>query len=140
MAFQPLSLARGACQLRRVTYSRALLFIKLVAVLGYAGGLAAGFVSSSLVERRRAVHRIASPALVVVWLSGVLLTMEQSIPLTEAWIAGGLLLSLASQLALVHSVTRDVRTTRSFLAAAMPLVAILYLMVFRPTWGHGGSP
>jgi hypothetical protein len=123
------------CQAEPVTYSRVLLVIKLVAVLGYAGGLAAAFMPASLLERRRAVHRIASPALLVVWLSGVLLTLEQSVPITEAWIAGGLALSLASQLALVRSVTRDLRTTRSFLAAAVPLAAVIYLMVFRPTWG-----
>jgi hypothetical protein len=122
-----------------VTYSRVLLVIKLVAVLGYAGGLAAAFAPSSLAERRRVVHRVASPALLVVWLSGVLLTLEQSIPITEAWIAGGLALSLASQLALVKSVTRDVRTPRAFLGAVLPLVAVIYLMVFRPTWS-GGSP
>lgn len=124
-----------------MTYSRVLLLVKLVAVLGYAGGLVAAFVSAAPAERKRAVHRIASPALLVVWLSGVLLTMEQSVPLTEAWIAGGLVLSLASQLALVHSVVRERRSAGAFLAAALPLAAVLYLMVFRPTWhGWGAEP
>jgi hypothetical protein len=117
-----------------VTYSRVLLLIKLVAVLGYAGGLVAAFVSSAPAERKRAVHHIASPALVVVWLSGVLLTLEQSVPFTEPWIAGGLVLSLVSQLALVHSVTRDLQSRGAFFAAALPLAAVLYLMIFRPTW------
>jgi hypothetical protein len=128
-----------ACQACLVTYSRVLLVIKLIAVLGYAGGLVSAYVSASLAERKHAVHRVASPSLVVVWLSGIMLTMEQSVPITEAWIVGGLVLSLASQLALVHSVTRDQRSARSFLTAALPLAAVVYLMVFRPTW-QGVAP
>jgi hypothetical protein len=52
---------------------------------------------------------------------------------------GGLALSLVSQLALVRSVARDLRTRGAFFSAALPIVVVLWLMVFRPTW-HGVAP
>jgi hypothetical protein len=115
-------------------YYRLVLVLKFVGVLLYAGGLIASFVASSLAERRRAVHAVASPGLLLTWIAGYLLTLEQQIPLTEAWTLGGLFCSLASQLALVNSVSRDRRTPGAFLAAFVPLLAVLVLMVFRPTW------
>lgn len=117
-----------------MTYYRVVLLLKFIGVLLYAGGLVASFVASSLPERKRAVHAVASPGLVLTWGAGYLLTLEQHIPLTEAWILGGLLCSLASQLALVHGVSRNRRTIGAMLAACVPLLAVLVLMVFRPTW------
>ena len=113
---------------------RLILLLKLVGVLLYAGGLIAAFVSTSLKERKRAVHAIASPGLVVTWVGGYLLTTQLHLPLTELWIIGGLVFSLISQLALVYSVSRDRRTVPAFLAAAIPLLLVVALMVFRPTW------
>ncbi|WNG34995.1 hypothetical protein F0U60_16220 [Archangium minus] len=116
-----------------LTY-RMLLLVKFVGVTLYAGGLIGGFVATALVERKRAVHAIASPGLVVTWLTGYLLTTQLHLPLTELWILGGLLLSLVSQLALVYSVSRDRRTVSAFLATFVPFFLVLVLMVFRPTW------
>jgi hypothetical protein len=113
---------------------RVILLFKLLGVLLYAGGLLAAFVSTSLKERKRAVHAIASPGLALTWAGGYLLTIQLHLPLTELWILGGLVLSLVSQLALVHSVSRDRRSVPAFLAAAIPLFGALALMVFRPVW------
>ena len=113
---------------------RLILLFKLVGVLLYAGGLIAAFVATSLKERKRAVHAIASPGLVLTWAAGYSLTTQLHLPLTELWILGGLGLSLVSQLALVHGVSRDRRTVPALLATAIPLFLVLALMVFRPTW------
>jgi hypothetical protein len=113
---------------------RFLLLLKFVGVALYAGGLIASFLTSDLQERKRAVHNVASPGLLLIWVVGYLLSTEISVPLTECWILGGLVLSLASQMALVRSASRDRRTVGSVLAAAIPLLLVLVLMVYRPTW------
>ena len=117
-----------------MAYYRVILLIKLVGVLLYAGGLIGSFVATSLVDRKRAVHSIASPGLVITWTAGYLLTTQLHLPLTELWILGGIVLSLASQLALVYSVARDRRTASALVTSVGPLFLVLVLMVFRPTW------
>jgi len=121
-----------------LTY-RLLHLAKFVGVILYGGGLIASFVATSPVERRRAVHSVASPGLVITWIAGYLLTMKLHIPLTELWILGGLVFSLLSQLTLVHSVTRQPRTLASFACAFGLLLLVLLLMVFRPSWESIGS-
>jgi small neutral amino acid transporter SnatA (MarC family) len=116
-----------------LTY-QLLLLVKFIGVVVYGGGLVAAFLSTSLPERKRAVHRVASPALLVIWVAGFFLTLELGVSLLELWIIGGLVLSFVSQGALVRSVTRDTRSVSAFLFAACPLVLVLALMVFRPTW------
>lgn len=111
-----------------------LLVLKFVAVLAYAGGLTARFVADGAAARRRAVHGIASPALVVVWLTGWGLTQVSGTPLSELWVLAGLVLSLVSQLALVYGVARDVRALPAFVAATLPLLLVLLAMVYRPRW------
>jgi hypothetical protein len=110
-----------------------LLFVKLVSVAVYAGGVVAAFVASAPAERKRAVHAIASPSLVVMWIAGYLLSSLLYVPISEAWIALALPLSLVSQLALVRSVSRP-RNLAGFLATTVPWLAAVALMVFRPTW------
>lgn len=111
-----------------------LLVLKFVAVLAYAGGLTARFVAEGAPARRRAVHGIASPAIVLVWLTGWGLTQVSGTPLSELWVLAGLVLSLVSQLALVYGVARDVRPLPAFLAATVPLLLVLLAMVYRPRW------
>ncbi|ADO68323.1 hypothetical protein [Stigmatella aurantiaca] len=118
-----------------LTY-RLLLLLKFAGVILYGGGLIGSFAATALADRKRAVHAIASPGLVVTWFAGYLLTTQLLIPLTEFWILGGILLSLVSQLALVYSVSRDRRTVATFAAAFFPLFLVLALMVFRPTWSE----
>lgn len=113
---------------------RLLLVLKLVSVLAYGGGLVAAFVASAPEERRRAVHKIASPALLAIWVTGYGLASMLGISLMELWLMAALVLSLASQIALVRAVSKDERSRADFWAATVPLVVVVMLMVFRPTW------
>lgn len=112
---------------------RLLLLVKLLAVLGYAGGLGAGLLTSSLPERRRAVHAVASPALAVVWLTGYALCEQLGVGLGELWVLGGLCGSFVSLAALVASLHAARRSTSAALSV-FALGAVLALMVLRPTW------
>jgi hypothetical protein len=116
---------------------RLLLVLKFMGVLTYAGGLTAAFLSDAPLTRRRAVHQIAAGGLLVTWLTGyALVTQSGQHPggLGELWVSGGLGLSLVSYLALIHSVTHGSRTPLVFACAAGPLLLVVTLMVFRPTW------
>lgn len=112
---------------------RWLLFIKLAAVLVHAGGVLASLLSSSLSERRRAVHRVASPALLVVWLSGYGLAYAQGLSLGELWLLGGLCGSFVSLCALIIGLHVPRRALTGAVASGA-LGLVLALMVFRPTW------
>lgn len=111
-----------------------LLVLKFVAVLAYAGGLVARFVADGAAARKRAVHAIASPAIVVVWLAGWALAELGGTSIGELWIVLGLVLSLVSQLALVYGVARPVRPLPALLAALVPLLLVVVAMVYRPRW------
>ncbi|NOK34215.1 hypothetical protein HMI49_13515 [Corallococcus exercitus] len=113
---------------------RLLLLLKFVGVVLYGGGLVGALVATTSQDRKRAVHAIASPGLVVTWTAGYLLTLQFQLALTEAWILGGLSLSLVSQLALVAMATRERRTLTGALMAAVPFFLVLVLMIFRPRW------
>ena len=113
---------------------RLVLVMKLAAVMVYGGGHVASLVASSADDRRRAVHKVASPALLAIWTTGYALVSMIDIALTELWVVAALALSTLSHVALVHRVQRDRRTAGSFLVAAVPLAAVVALMVFRPTW------
>ncbi|AKV00597.1 hypothetical protein AKJ09_07260 [Labilithrix luteola] len=113
---------------------RIVLVLKLVSVLAYGGGLVAAFVASAPEERRRAVHKVASPALLAIWVTGYGLASMLRISLMELWLLGSLVLSLASQIALVRAVAKPERSRADFWAATVPLVLVVMLMVFRPTW------
>ena len=117
-----------------VTVYHWLHLLKFIGVISFGGGMVGSFVASTLADRKRAVHGVASPGLAVTWVAGYLLTLQLRVPLGELWVLGGLLLSFAAQLALLHSVARDERRLASRLGAAVPLVLVLVLMVFRPTW------
>jgi hypothetical protein len=112
---------------------RLLLLVKLVAVLAYAGGLGAGLLAGALRERRRAVHRVASPALAVIWLTGYALSERLRVGLGELWVVGGLGISFISLASLVASLHVARRRWVGALAV-VALVVVLSLMVFRPTW------
>ncbi|NOK16313.1 hypothetical protein [Corallococcus carmarthensis] len=113
---------------------RLLLLLKFVGVVLYGGGLVGALVATGSLERKRAVHAIASPGLVVTWTAGYLLTLQLNVALTEPWVLGGLSLSLVSQLALVAMATRERRTVVGALLAAVPFFCVLVLMIFRPRW------
>lgn len=113
---------------------RLLLLLKFVGVVLYGGGLIGALATTSPLDRKRAVHAIASPGLVVTWTAGYLLTLQLNLALTEPWILGGLSLSLVSQLSLVAMASRERRTWAGALLAAVPFFFVLVLMIFRPRW------
>ena len=115
---------------------RVLLFVKFAGVLAYASGLGAALLSVSLRERKRAVHAIASPGIVVVWAAGYGLSTQLAIPLTECWIISGLLLSLVSLMGLIYGVSRAGHSAVAAGVSIVALLAVLIVMVFRPTWSH----
>lgn len=133
---RPLAWMRGVAQARAavsLALYRLLLLVKLLAVLGYAGGLGAGLLAGSLPERRRAVHRLASPALAVTWLTGYALCERLGVGLGELWVLGGLCGSFVSLAALVASL--HVASRRwSGAVSVVALAVVLSLMVFRPAW------
>lgn len=106
----------------------------MLAVLAYAGGLVGRFLATDPAMQKRAVHAIASPAIVVVWISGLGLCEVTSVPFSEAWVIAGMALSLLSLMALIYSVARPVSTRAGLAAAAIPVVITLVLMLYRPTW------
>lgn len=117
-----------------LTYYRVLLVLKLAGVLVYAGGLTASLLASSPEQRRRAVHAVASPGLLAIWLAGYLLANHAGVALTELWVLGGLVLSLGSQMALVYRAARAEAGALSAVSSVAPVAIALVLMVFRPTW------
>ncbi len=136
MAFRPLVRTRESPHAPAAVpflLYRVVLLVKLLGVLGYAGGLGAGLLAGSLPERRRAVHGLASPAIVVVWLSGYVLAERLNTQLTELWVLGGLCGSVVSLGALVVSLHTAGRGWASAVAVGA-LALVLCFMVFRPTW------
>lgn len=107
---------------------------KFLGVSAYAGGMVGAFFATEPELRRRAVHRVASPALLVTWVAGYALTTMTGTSMMEAWTMGGLVFSLVSQMALVRLASRPA-TRRADVAVAMGAFGVVLLfMVFRPTW------
>ncbi len=113
---------------------QAVLVLKLLSVMGFAGGVVAAFTSADLETRKRAAHRVASPALLATWGCGYLLAGIAHWPLGELWVVGGLASSVIANAVLVICVTRDLRGTGAFMSVAVPIVFTVVLMVFKPTW------
>lgn len=110
-------------------------FLKLLAVLGYAGGVTAALLARDLDTRRIAVHRVASPALLGVWVGGYLLADTLMLRLREPWLAGAFALTFVAQGALTWSVAAEGRRRPAVAAVILGAVtATLGLMVWRPTW------
>lgn len=112
---------------------RFLLLAKFAGVLLFAGGAVAALAGPDRASRHRATHRIASPGLLLTWLFGYLLVEASGVPLTELWVTGGLVLSLAAHVVLVAAVDRDDRRGPAIAVAGLLLV-ILALMLWRPQW------
>lgn len=116
------------------TAYHAALLIKFTGVVLFAGGMFASFVATGLPERKIAVHRIASPGLLLTWLGGAGAAELTAVPLTEAWIIGGLIFSFLSMTGLVIGVSQEKKSKGWVLFATLPLLIVLVLMVSRPTW------
>jgi len=112
-------------------------FVKFAAVVAYSGAVGIGLWAREEQARRRCVHRIASPTLLLVWAMGYLLTLVRGVALSEAWVLGGFGASLACHLALIRT-TRSACVSsaqRALVAASLGLT--LGFMTFRPTWWRG---
>jgi len=108
--------------------------LKFIALLTYVGASAASWTATSPRERRRAVHGIASPALVAVWMAGYALAWLRGTSPFELWTLGGLLLSLGANLSLIQAAVTGARTRWVVARYAIPLGLTIVLMVLRPKW------
>ena len=110
-------------------------FCKLLAVLMLTSGTVGAFVSRDLTDRRRFAHWLAGPGFGLTWILGFVLASVEGVSFGEPWISGSLLLSLVSQHAVLYSVGKEGRRTRTAVALAlMPLLATLALMSWKPSW------
>lgn len=119
-----------------MTAHQMLLTVKLLAVMGFAGGAIASFVSEDPLTRRRAVHGIASPALVVVWLCGYALLHLMGLPLGECWVSVSLGLSVITNTVLAVAAARGWRAPPVMLLVATLITVIVMLMVAKPRWAQ----
>jgi hypothetical protein len=119
-----------------VTLYQFLLVLKLLAVLGFAGGIVGAFVSNEPLDRKRAAHHVASPSLLVVWVTGYLLLHLSGGSPMELWTLGGLVLSLLANVLLGMCVATGRRGLGPFLGVAAPVICAVFLMVLRPTWAQ----
>jgi hypothetical protein len=106
---------------------------KFCAVLAYAGATGAALLGSDLESRRHAAHRVAGPALLVVWLLGYAAIASLRQPLTQRWVIGSMVLSCLGQLSLSYSVSGPAKRTLAGVAGVLvPLGLVVALMVWRP--------
>jgi hypothetical protein len=117
-----------------VTSYTYLLVAKMLSVLAFAGGTGAALLAADRDTRRRAVHRVASPALVCTWVVGYLLAGRIATPLSELWPLAGFVLSLLALLILIHMTSRDRAGALSATAALVCIAAVIFVMIVRPTW------
>ena len=123
-----------------VLFYQLILIPKFCGVLLFAGGLGAAFSPLTLVQRKLAVHRVASFGLLLTWLCGLGAAEIIGLAPSELWIIASLVLSTLAQGVLVWSVLREGRRTPAvFAAAVLPLALTLVFMVVKPTWAwaHG---
>jgi len=115
---------------------QVLLVCKFLSVMGFAGGATAAFLTKEVSERKRAVHHVASPCLLAVWLAGYALLILRGWPLFELWIIGSLALSLSANVALGYCAARGRRDLAAFAGVVAPVAVTVGLMVFKPTWAQ----
>lgn len=114
-------------------------FLKFVSVFAYGASVGVALSPVEVALRKKAVHTLASPALLSTWIAGYLLTLYRGTPLTEVWVLGGFLISTFGQLVLVRT-TRSRRVTPQQRVLILgSLFLTLLCMVFRPTWGRMGG-
>lgn len=120
--------------LHRMTLYAMVRILKFIALLTYVGASTASLTASSHRERRRAVHGIASPALMAVWVAGYTLAWLRGTSPFELWTSGGLLLSLGANLSLIQAAASGARTRWVVARYAIPVGLAIVLMVLRPKW------
>ena len=133
LSIWPLVALAGASHYWGTVFHHVLHVLKFFGVMLFAGGSVASFVARDSVDRRLAVHALATPGLLLTWAAGYALSLTLGVGLRELWTFGGLVLSFVAHLALLRSVNH-MRSAFAIGSVALPLFAVLLLMVFRPTW------
>jgi hypothetical protein len=119
-----------------MTIYQCVLVLKFLSVMGFAGGAIGVFLATEDDARKRAVHRIASPSLLLVWLLGYALLMIHGWPLFELWVVSSVVLSVITNGVLSYCAARSKAGPMELFCTIVPLVAIVALMVFKPTWAQ----
>lgn len=106
---------------------------KLLSVAVFFAGTVGAFLPEGLRDRRRAAYALAGPGLGATWASGFALAWAREISPLSWWIVASILLSLFSiQVVLWAAAKEGRRSLGAALAAIVPLVACVVLMVLRP--------
>jgi hypothetical protein len=108
--------------------------LKFLAVLTYACAGTASLVSVDPGLRKRAVHRIASPALLAIWAAGFTLAWLRGTSFHELWLLGGLALSFGATLVLMSAAGGKPQGRKALAAFALQLALAITLMALRPKW------
>ncbi len=108
-------------------------FIKTVAILLLAAATAGAFVPEQARTRQRMVYGMGTVGLALTWIAGFGLLRSTGASMAAPWIAGSVVLSVVWFHAVVWAVEQPQRRqARWALAASLPLLAAVGLMVFRP--------
>lgn len=110
------------------------LILKFLGVMAYAGGAVAAYLAPDVAARKRLAHRVAAPALTLVWFAGYTLITIRTLPFTELWILAGALGSLVANIALIRNAGRAELSRWAWLGTAVPVVVVVACMVLKPTW------
>lgn len=113
---------------------QSLLVIKFVAVFLFVGGAIAALASKDTDTRKRALHRISSPGLLLTWLTGYALIVLNQWPLFELWVTVSVVLSIIAHGLLSFCVVHRRHDAGAIVWTSLPIFIIIVLMVFQPTW------
>jgi hypothetical protein len=107
--------------------------LKFIGVLGFVGGLFAAFFAAETEARKVAVHRIASPSLLMVWGAGYAACAQVGVALTELWVLTGLVLPLLALVLTLFSTARERPPALAQWLVALCVLLTVVVMVTRPT-------
>jgi hypothetical protein len=108
-------------------------FVKFCGLLLVAGATAGAFLPERLATRQRMVYALGCAGLAVTWIAGYGLLRTAGWSMAAPWIGPSILLSVVWLYVLAWAVEREERRRpRWAIAASLPLVIVLALMVFRP--------
>lgn len=108
-------------------------FLKVLSVAALFTGTIGALLPVALEDRRRFAYALAGPGFGVTWACGFGLAAYEEIQLVSSWILGAMALSAFSLQVVLYAVGKDGRrTVGTAVAALLPLVATVALMIWRP--------